>query len=171
MEKKDCTKCGKTKHIAMFWHGSSYKGKRYYQSLCKSCAKKAKRISYLKKPEIYREQRTKWRKENIERAKENARKYTKKLKIEAMSRVCGNETIKCNCCDETEIKFLCIDHVNNDGKEDRKKYRTDQLYAKIKKMRSRLKMYQVLCYNCNMAKAFFRICPHYEFRENKKETS
>lgn len=75
---------------------------------------------------------------------------------------------KCNCCGENQIPFLCFDHVHNDGKEDRQqrshyKFHRDLVHLPIDPK------YQLLCFNCNMGKAFHGgICPH---RQMIKEAS
>lgn len=72
---------------------------------------------------------------------------------------------KCSCCGETELKFLVLDHVNNDGAKQRR-----QLVAKngwrfyrwlrMNNYPNQFKL-QVLCANCNTAKAYFGGCPHH----------
>ena len=64
---------------------------------------------------------------------------------------------KCACCGESEIRFLTIDHVENIGK-DRK--RGGKLLAQDL---VRLKFppgFQILCYNCNLAKGIYGVSPH-----------
>lgn len=68
----------------------------------------------------------------------------------------------CACCGETEVKFLTLDHANNDGAKHRKeigsrgagifKWLRDHKYPPG---------FQVLCFNCNCGKARNNgICPH-----------
>ncbi len=74
----------------------------------------------------------------------------------------SNGEIKCNCCGEKEIKFLCIDHINNDGYKKRKNGRRaagTELYRLIIKDNFP-DTFQVLCHNCNSAKGFYGLCPH-----------
>ncbi|MFA5706889.1 MAG: HNH endonuclease [Candidatus Neomarinimicrobiota bacterium] len=68
---------------------------------------------------------------------------------------------KCACCGETEWKFLSLDHVDNDGAEHRRKIGQSRIYewAEDNGYPDNL---QLLCYNCNMAKAFYGKCPHQE---------
>lgn len=65
---------------------------------------------------------------------------------------------KCSCCGISEFEFLTIDHVKNDGAQDRK---SGKSYYKILKLmksftpRSEVeKTYQLLCMNCNLSKHF-----------------
>ena len=66
---------------------------------------------------------------------------------------------ECACCGETEFEFLCIDHVNGGGAEDRKKHSTWQIARRVIEL-DFPDDYQVLCHNCNLAKGFFGECPH-----------
>ncbi len=76
----------------------------------------------------------------------------------------------CKCCGETTPEFLTIDHVNSDGNKHNMKYRP---WSKAKKSRTSgiafLKDvvssgfsddFQILCWNCNLAKAKHGQCPH-----------
>jgi hypothetical protein len=71
---------------------------------------------------------------------------------------------KCACCGETNIEFLTIDHVNNDGSKYRKKIncRGSGIYYWLIKNHFPEGI-QVLCMNCNFAKGQFGYCPH-EFK-------
>lgn len=66
---------------------------------------------------------------------------------------------KCACCGETEFEFLCIDHVEGGGAQDRKKHNTYQIARRVIEL-DFPDDYQVLCHNCNLAKGFFGSCPH-----------
>jgi hypothetical protein len=67
---------------------------------------------------------------------------------------------KCRCCGESTYEFLAIDHLDNDGAKDRKvNGRGAKLIGRI--IRAGFPpRYQVLCHNCNLAKAFHSRCPH-----------
>lgn len=76
---------------------------------------------------------------------------------------------RCACCGETEPMFLTIDHINSDGKRQRR-----QLGAGSNKFYDWLRAnnyppgYQVLCSNCNFGR--YRnggICPHARHRDRK----
>ena len=65
---------------------------------------------------------------------------------------------KCRCCGETEPVFLTLDHVQNDGHKDRKLAR-HLLMARVEAEGFPPDRYQILCWNCNAAKAMGG-CPH-----------
>jgi hypothetical protein len=70
----------------------------------------------------------------------------------------------CVCCGETEQHFLTIDHVHNNGAEERREMESTRgsknFYVRLKTA-GFPSGYQVLCQNCNVGK--FRnggVCPH-----------
>jgi len=94
-------------------------------------------------------------------SKEYRREYAKKLKILVLTHYSGNPP-KCQCCSETRIEFLGIDHKNGEGN----KHRTEigvkagtHFYLWLKRNNFPAE-YQGLCHNCNMSKGFFGYCPH-----------
>lgn len=66
----------------------------------------------------------------------------------------------CICCGESEVQFLCVDHVNNDGCIERKLPGMRSLAFYIKIIRAGFpSRYQLLCHNCNWA-SHRGTCPH-----------
>jgi len=122
----------------------------------------AKRIS-----KKYNDSHFKERKQYYDAHREHYRNYEKSRWNKYKLLVWGyysNGSIKCNCCGETMLEFLALDHIDNNGNEERKrlgnikgtafyKYLVDNGYPKG---------YQVLCFNCNWGKAHTldHICPH-----------
>ena len=94
-----------------------------------------------------------------ESVKEKKRKYKQKLKKEVMDAYGG----KCNCCEETTLVFLTIDHIHNDGHEHRRKLGVGggtAFYCWLRK-NNYPKGFQVLCFNCNCGRSINGgICPH-----------
>ena len=67
---------------------------------------------------------------------------------------------KCACCSEDDPRFLSLDHVENDGNVERRKYSCQQLYG-IARKEGYPSRFQILCYNCNFGKSTNGgICPH-----------
>ncbi len=68
---------------------------------------------------------------------------------------------KCACCGETQPKFLSLDHVNGGGSSHRKSVgdNTTSVYVWVIKHNFPA-TFQILCFNCNMAKGFYGVCPH-----------
>ena len=79
-----------------------------------------------------------------------------KLRWETFSIYSNSSIPYCKVCGRTYLWHLCLDHVNDDGAEDRKKYVSGggiNFYRKLRKegYPNRDK-YQVLCYDCNLIK-------------------
>jgi hypothetical protein len=68
----------------------------------------------------------------------------------------------CSCCGENEFRFLSIDHMNNDGNRHKRELGTrssSHLCWWLIKNEFPIG-FQVLCYNCNIAKGIYKECPH-----------
>jgi hypothetical protein len=77
-----------------------------------------------------------------------------KVKTEVVAAYGG----KCGCCGEDNLVFLTIDHVNNDGAAHRREVGRSGIYFWLRR-KGYPEGFQVLCWNCNMAKALGG-CPH-----------
>ena len=100
------------------------------------------------------------------------RKCRRKLRLLALSKYGGNPP-KCACCEEAEIGFLTIDHINGiSNREHRKEIGNggSNLYSWLKK-NNFPNGFQVLCYNCNCAKGHYGQCPHKENKLKAKANS
>lgn len=119
-----------------------------------------------------------WRDKNREYTREYARSYyeehkeqqistAKRIYRERRQRVLEHYSggiPTCACCGEQTIEFLVLDHINNDGSEHKR--------SQGGPVRSGAHIYhwiitnefpagfQVLCNNCNCAKAYYGECPH-----------
>lgn len=116
------------------------------------------------------ERRKRWRDEYRNRRARNVDTFRKKelkrrvsLRVAALRKYAiDSEHIACECCGESQILFLSLDHKNNDGNKHRKTLRAGgtTLYAWLKK-NNYPAIFQVLCHNCNMGKAQNAgVCPH-----------
>ncbi len=108
---------------------------------CKECQRNYARGWYLK---------------NIESQRIFRKQQKRKWKLELIKEYGG----KCVCCGITEIDFLTIDHIYNDGGKERKTIPGHHLAFKLKQRGWPKDRYQLLCYNCNMAKQYANGCPH-----------
>lgn len=85
---------------------------------------------------------------------EAAQRYRKALKVEILQEYGG----KCACCGETNLAFLCIDHVDSGGLEHRRQI-NNEIYTWLKRQGFPKEGFQVLCFNCNLAKGLYGECP------------
>lgn len=156
---KKCSRCGETKPLDDFYHHSRSKDGHF--SWCKECHNKAG---------------TDWRKKNHARAASTAHKRylrlrdeisrynrdsNQRLKISLVAHY-SNNTNRCACCGEPDIRFLTIDHINGNGNKHRKSSgcRTGSIFYRWLIKAGMPDGYQVLCYNCNNARAWYGTCPH-----------
>lgn len=132
-------------------------------------------VRLKQKPEWYAKrlaQSTAWRHRNIESQRERGRKWRKitsgarKEKYRKQRRIAlehyGGKTPTCACCGENTYEFLTLDHIEGGGSKHRK--HVHDVYKWLSK-NDYPKGFQVLCFNCNCAKAFSGKCPHEIRRE------
>ncbi|KKM68494.1 hypothetical protein LCGC14_1460340 [marine sediment metagenome] len=98
-----------------------------------------------------------WYKENKDQVCRETRARYLRLKKIVVRKYGG----RCACCGVSELVFLAVDHVNNDGAKMRKEKVHGHgvaLYHWLIR-RGFPKDFQILCHNCNWAKAHGG-CPH-----------
>ena len=129
-----------------------------------------------------------WREANREKAREQAREWRNRKiangtpeevaalraaeseKTKRAQAICRDHVFtayggyKCNCCDENEPMFLSIDHVDNNGAQERKSGQySGSGYSFYRWLRKNgfPPGYQVLCMNCQVGKhKNGGVCPH-----------
>lgn len=80
-----------------------------------------------------------------------------KLRKDVIQRYGG----KCHCCEETEYRFLTIDHIDGGGTEHRKKVGQGYKFYLWLRNHSYPEGFQILCWNCNCARYYNGgVCPH-----------
>jgi hypothetical protein len=136
-----CKKCGTEQSIEAFPTASS-KGVAFRRWECRSCIGKRQAV-FRNKHKI------------------RLRTYSSNFQKVVRDKIIDAYGAKCACCGEDERLFLCIDHVNNDGKAHRAQFNNCG-YAVFKDIINRgfPPEFQVLCHNCNMSKEFHGECPH-----------
>lgn len=158
---KICKWCGVEKDISKFYR---YKKTGKLYSHCKKCnIEKSNRWSKENKDKANALGR-KWVSNNRDKRNGLQRIYNKKYRLEFKLIVMKHYgDSKCECCGESNIGFLTIDHINNDGKKhrDELKKRGDSFYSWLIKQKFP-KGFRVLCFNCNLGRAITndKICPH-----------
>jgi hypothetical protein len=91
---------------------------------------------------------------------EKSRTACKEFNRARRKRVIEHYGGKCECCGEHRSEFLAIDHINNDGAEQRKIHGSgNQFYKWIIAHAFPIDL-RVLCHNCNMAMGAYNFCPH-----------
>ncbi len=127
-----CARCG----IELNDQNRRHCGKQK-RNYCKSCRNKMQREEYLRNPQPRLEQ---------------CKKYQLKRKDE-ITRLLGG---KCVICGFSDRRALCIDHINNDGYKEKRKFgsygTSAYLNHVIEEIKSHTGRYQLLCANCNIIK-------------------
>ncbi len=144
MKQKLCKTCV-MKNIDEFHYSRTTKDRR--ANCCKICESSRKKESY---------------KRNTNKAKLRSKEYYRKNKREVMDHY-GKV---CQCCGETRLEFLTLDHIEQDGAEHRRKMNFNNtctgynFYLWLRKNNWPDMGLQVLCANCNNAKGSCGQCPH-----------
>lgn len=131
----------------------------------KQVAKQRRHERYVKNKDKIKTVQARWNEDNKQRISQWHKKHGLMVKTSVMAVYCYGDP-KCECCGEKEVKFLCMDHIDGDGAEHRKKMgRRDwggrQLYYWLIK-NGFPPGFQVLCFNCNSARSMYGECPHKE---------
>lgn len=119
--------------------------------------KKQRRKYYYLNKEKMREKGKRFYEKNKEKILKTAKKKRQELKLKVFT----HYGLKCACCSEEIYEFLTMEHKNNDGNEHRKEIGkgSKQLYKWLIK-NNFPKEFETLCFNCNISKGIFGICPH-----------
>lgn len=144
--KKKCTKCKTIKDVLLFSFIKDDRfGKKYISSKCRECVKL---------------QTYSWRSRNPDKNKAIARRSRDKLKEEVYSHYGVGGKTACVICGFDDIRALCIDHINNNGAEERRslgsKYFAGAIFHRSLKRKNYPPGYQILCANCNQIKELKR---------------
>jgi hypothetical protein len=148
------------------------------QSSAYQQAHKEERSLYQKQYQVENKERLAMRaKERVtaydEHVKERMNARSRQLYRELKNRILLFLGGKCYCCGLDDLRFLTIEHLKNNGKDDRRpngKSRNSymilrSIWAKIQVMDDPSAEYATACYNCNCSRQSSpgRICPHKQF--------
>ncbi len=99
--------------------------------------------------------------QNHGKVREYQNEYSRRNRIATLKHYGGC----CQCCGETTLEFLGIDHVDNGygNPADRTTGMGSAFYRWLKKHKYP-SGFQVLCHDCNMAKGFYGSCPHQQMK-------
>lgn len=142
-----CTNCGKTPP-------------QTNKVKCTDCLEAARKSNkkYRQDNPKAKEVKNRW-KSNLESRKKN-REARKRWRLKLKYKVIRSLGGKCECCFDTQIEFLQVDHINKDGKQHRKEIgRSAKLYKDMLKNPTRHAL-RILCANCHFAITNSGTCPH-----------
>jgi hypothetical protein len=145
MSTKICKTCSTEKELSYYSKRNS--SRDGYRNICKSCMNAQARTRFQNP-------------ETLERKRNSSKKFAKKWRKSLREEVLEAYGNRCTCCGEDTLEFLTIDHIHNDGHLERKMMRQGKFYSELKKRNFPRDRYQILCWNCNAAKAYYGVCPH-----------
>jgi hypothetical protein len=96
----------------------------------------------------------------IEKNRDWARDVRNKQHRERRLRVIKAYGDRCVCCGETNLEFLCIDHINGNGNADRKIHGWGSKFYSYLIREGFPEGFRVLCHNCNHSMGSYGYCPH-----------
>ena len=167
---KSCIKCNKELPKTKDFFYSNSRTRDRLQCSCKTCAHEYARTYYHKtKHDGKHRERTKtYHTKILSDPQKKKLWYEKhKLRMRIQNRAIRLEVIRhysnglcvCACCGEKTFEFLAVDHLNGGGLKHRKIYEIKSLANWL--FRNGFPGgFQILCYNCNQAKALWGACPH-----------
>ncbi len=151
-----CTECKKRKTLSGFYEKKNGK----YKAACKVCEIARSTAWANDNPEKRKASSKRWRKNNPERAIEVSQRNHAKRKRLCMEYY--GENGGCVCCGETELSFLTMDHIKDNGAEERLRY-----WMIIRD--NFPKGLQTLCFNCQWGKRINKgFCPHRPKKDLRK---
>ena len=152
---KTCARCHREKSLAEFYVGRNADGRHSY---CKPCVAEYQAACLTRRradPAAAEHDRS--------LSRRRARSSARRLRLDVVRAYGG----ACVCCGETEEAFLSIDHKFDDGAAERRamgkgRDNPDPLgfYRSLRARGWPKDRYQLLCHNCNFAKARRGACPH-----------
>lgn len=169
METKTCTACEKPLPMTEEYFYRASNVKCGFHGRCRSCFKLENHRRYISDEEkLERAKKTarKYYEDNRDEVRTKARERWARYRLEVLTTLCKG-TPKCQCCGETTIQFLAIDHINGGGNRHRREVVGGSgayVYSWLKK-NNYPDGFQVLCNNCNQAKSNYGKCPHEKLRE------
>jgi len=126
-----------------------------YQKVYRAAHKKEFQAYKRKHRVRARRQMLVWRAKHKLRVQLMQKRHRAKLRLEILEHY-GNV---CACCGEWHTEFLEVDHIKNDGNLHRKEIGRGSMYNWLRQHHYP-KGFQMLCSNCNKAKANYHVCPH-----------
>lgn len=156
MPERTCAICGETKLIEQFYKRNKPEfPSKEYSYWCRDCLKEKNRRHYWANRDKRSARAKVLREQNRVEHYAKKKAYYRKTREEVLRHYGG----KCACCGEADIRFLAIDHVENDGAEHRKTVGTAAIIYWLRR-NNYPKGFQALCHNCNVAKHIYGSCPH-----------
>jgi hypothetical protein len=159
MNTKICSACRVNKPFEEFFKNSTMRNG--ITAKCKVCIKAKEKVRYHAKkgdPEFLEKKRVSarvWYHDHKVPSRERTKRDYRGQRLECINHYGG----KCQCCGEDRYEFLAIVRINGNGTRHRKSGEHGKICRWLI-VNNFPPGFRILCYNCNMAMAFFGYCPH-----------
>lgn len=169
MEERWCNTCKRTLPINQFVLRNKSRSLTERVSNCKECRRARSKAWFSRNRDKACAYGRVYRQKHHARVLERDRQTRADRRI-AVLRHYSNGVIACACCGVTELEFLTLDHVSENGSAHRKELQrlqsgrhTGWYIFKWLIENNFPEGYQVLCFNCNVGKHRSKTnqCPHY----------
>lgn len=141
---KICSRCEKRRRLRFFFRSKS--SKDGYSQWCRGCSKAAVKVATNKRKDSG--------------LLSYGQVETRKLRVQVLTFYSVSDKPQCECCGETRIEFLALDHKNGGGNRHRKSLGGNQMvYREVRRL-GFPDGYRVLCHNCNTSLGHYGYCPH-----------
>lgn len=175
--RKVCERCGEQARVynaSIKEERAQHRAELLAQGICPKCWSRPIKEGHNKcstcienaaaSKQRHKEYDKQWRKAKYDRDQQKIlagyKERREKLKIEVLAAY-GSV---CACCGESHPVFLTIDHIDGSGNKHRKEQNiTSRFYEWLRK-NGFPSGFQVLCFNCNMAKFRLGQCPHPHYK-------
>ena len=167
---KNCTIHGETEFNE--FSGARKSGKVYTYAQCRLCASiraKANRekhpgrsTEYSRKSRATPEGKLKLQAyvdKNRTKINERRKKEYAERRLMVLNHYAKDSILGCECCKETHLQFLALDHKFGGGNEHRRELGNSRLIHEWAIKNNYPPIFRVLCHNCNFAEAHGG-CPH-----------
>ena len=120
------------------------------------------KISSIKKAyrETHKEQFRKWQKSYWNKNKTKCKFSGDLSRLRLKQQLVRAYGGRCLCCGENRLQFLTLEHVNHNGSVHRKLFPGGRVYYDLKRRGFPQEGYTILCWNCNCATKYGKVCPH-----------
>jgi len=109
--------------------------------------------------------KSRWK--NIEKNRDYARRKHLDDKMKVLKYYSITNPPSCECCGESHIEFLTIDHIYGDGNKHKEEIKRRNFHPWLIK-NNFPPGFRVLCFNCNCSLGFHGYCPHGNVRKEIK---
>lgn len=111
-----------------------------------------------------------WKRKHKDRLRIENRNWYYRVRLEALQAYSGKFP-KCACCEDSNLEFLAVDHIDGNGGKHRRELRSagrgSNFFLWLKRNKFP-KGFRILCHNCNFSIGRYGYCPHNKLKLKTK---